>query len=366
MPKSRKEEQYLNHFKMDLDKEMQSRGTYPIVGTYYGYPYSEVERLNPPITPRENLLRYYRGTDYEWVPDVMSDQLDITPHCIPDVDACDFEGGFDAFGVKWIPVPGGDLPSFVEPGFIVLEDIADWKSLSWPDVDSWPWAEYAAKYNDVLKDDDRFRRGVILSGYFERLISLMSFEGAAMALVEDPESVMEFFDKLTELNIAIMRHYIDDFHCDGILIHDDWSAQRSPFFSLQTAQTLLVPYIKRMVDYAHERGVIFTLHSCGNGEDLIPAMLETGADDWQAQANALDLEACYEKLGDAMIFETYPEIPPVSGKELEKALRDIFQKACVRHRGLPVFMEYDPANMPELRRLAYQIGREMVSSGQAK
>lgn len=356
----------MSKIKMDLEKEMQSRGIYSSEGTYYGYPYSEIERLNPPITPRENLKRYLRGEDYEWLPDLLADQLYITPHCIPDVDACDFEGGFDTFGAKWIPVPGGDLPSFVEPGFVVLEDIADWEKLPWPDVESWPWAEYAQKYNKTLKDDDRFRLGVVLSSYFERLISLMSFEGAAMALVEDPCSVADFFDKLTEVNIAIMRHYIDDFHCDGILIHDDWSAQRSPFFSVQMAKELLAPYVKRLADYAHNRDVFFTLHSCGNGEGLIPAILETGADSWQAQANAIDVDACYEKLGDSMMLETYPDIPPVRGKELEEEIRKLYMRLCIKHRGLPLFMNYDPYNMAELRRVAYKVGREMAVSGIAK
>lgn len=35
-----------------------------------------------------------------------------------------------------------------------------------------------------------------------------------MALVEDPEFVEAFFNKLSELNIEIMRHYIEDFGCE--------------------------------------------------------------------------------------------------------------------------------------------------------
>ena len=353
--------------KVDLSKELQSRGTYAIEGTYYGYPYSEVARLTPPITPRENLLRYYHGEDYEWVPDLNSDQIDITPHCIPDVDACDFEGGFDAFGVKWIPVEGGDLPSFVEPGFVLLEDIADWESLKWPDVDSWPWAEYAARYNEAYKNDDRLRRGIVLSSYFERLISIMGFEGAAMAMIEDPESIEAFFDKLSELNIQIIKHYIEDFHCDAIMIHDDWSSQRSPFFSVNTARELLVPQVKKLADYCHGRNVIFTLHSCGNGEWMIPAMKETGADAWQAQFNALDLEACYEACGDDLIIETYPDLPPeIRGEALEDFVRDTLDKACVKHKSLVLFMEYDFDRAPELRRTFYKVGREMAADGKTK
>ena len=359
----------MSKIKMDLSKELESRGIYAIEGTWYGgYPYNEVERLTPPITPRENILRYYRGEDYEWVPDISSDQIEFTPDCIPDVVACGFSGGLDNFGVKWIPVGDGtELPSFVEPGFVLLEDIADWEKLEWPDVESWPWKETAARFNETYKDDDRLRRGVLLSAYFERLISVMGFEGAAMAMVEDPESVEAYFDKLTELNIQTMKHYIEDFHCDAIKIHDDWSAQRSPFFSLSVAQELLAPQVKKLVDYAHERGVIFTLHSCGNGKMLIPAMKEAGIDAWQAQSDALEIEECYELCGDDLMIETDVMIPSdLNGEALEAFIRGIFEKACVKHRATVLLSDWDPERNRVLRKVIYKVGREMAVAGITK
>ena len=197
----------MSKIKFDPEKEMQVRGIYPQTGTWYGNPYMPVEMLTQPITPAENLLRYYRGEDYEWIPDLSSDSLDLTPDCNPDASASDYTGGLDAFGVKWIPVGDGSmLPAFVEPGFFLIDDIADWRTMKWPDVDSWGWEEYGKMFRERHKDDDRLRRGTLLSGYFERLISIMTFEGAAMALITDPDSVKEFFDKLTDLNMQIMDH----------------------------------------------------------------------------------------------------------------------------------------------------------------
>lgn len=342
-------------------KELQGRGMYPVEGLWYGAPYTPVERLTPPITPRENLLRFYKGEKYAWIPDIVSDQIDITPECNPDVKAQGYEGGYDAFGVKWIPVENAELPAFVEPGFILLEDIAEWKNLKWPDPDEWGWQEAAEQYNRTYEGDDRLRRGVILSGYFERLISVMGFEGAAMALLTDPDSVAEFFDKLTELNSRIMDHYIDDLDCESIMIHDDWSAQRSPFFSLETAEELLVPPLKKLVEYAHSRGVIFTLHSCGNGLGLVPAIKKTGADAWQVQIDALDGEAAYEACGDDLMMESYPLIPEgIHGEALEAFLRDTMKTFCICHRGLIDFYDFDADRWPETRKLIYKVGRELA------
>lgn len=353
--------------KIDFEKELQSQGIYPQIGTSYGVPYSPVERLTPPISPAENLMRYYRGEDYEWIPDICSDQIDITPDCIPDVVACGYAGGLDNFGVKWIPVGDGtELPAFVEPGFKLLDDIADWRNLKWPDVDSWDWEGYSCDFNEVHKNDNRLRRGILLSAYFERLISIMTFEEAAVSMITDPESVNAYFDRLTEMNIQIMDHYIKDFGCRSIMIHDDWAAQRAPFFSLQVARELIAPQIKKMADHAHKQGVIFTLHSCGNGLDLIPAMKASGADAWQAQMDAVDIRA-YEACGDDLIFESYPLVPDgIHGEELEKFIEDTLRTYCTSHRGLIEFYDYDFERLPETRKAVYKVGRKLAAEGSCK
>lgn len=345
------------------EKELQFMGEYPKEGTYYGYPYDTIKRLNTPISVAENYKRFYRGEDFEWVPNRLTDVLDITPHCNKDVDACDFEGGYDTFGVKWIPVEGNEeLPSFVEPGFIVLDDIANWRNLEWPDVEAWPWKEYADKYNKAYKDDDRIKNGVILSGYFERLIAMMSFEEAAVALIEDPEEVSAFFEKLTDLNIKIADHYIDDFGCESILIHDDWSAQRSPFFSLETCMEVIEPHLKRLVDHVHEKGVLFTLHSCGNGEKLIPAMKAAGVDGWQAQIAAIDMDSTYEAIDGAFIFEAHSmDIPDdLVGKDLEDYLYKVLKKYNIPHRSCIGCYNYNLERTDEFRKAMYKVGRALA------
>ncbi|OFV68944.1 uroporphyrinogen decarboxylase family protein [Acetobacterium wieringae] len=288
------------------ETELQGQGMYEYEGTWYGLPYAPVERLMPPISPAENFKRCLDGKAFEWIPDGTCDMVDITPHCIPDVDASDYEGGIDTFGVKWVALENG-LPAMVEPGKPALKDISEWKNLAWPDVSSWDWENFGKRYQEKI-GTERIKRGVMLSSYFERLISLMDFEGAAMALVEDPEEVEEFFNKLTDYHIEVVNHYKKYFDVDVIMAHDDWAAQRSPFFSINTVRALLVPQYKRFVQHCHNLGIYFTLHSCGNGKILAPAMIEAGIDSWQLQQNAMDLEEVVDLYGDALGLEAYFEI----------------------------------------------------------
>jgi hypothetical protein len=292
---------------LDLKNELQGKGFYNFEGTWYGLPYTPAERLSTPITPRENIRRCFHGEAPKWLPDGTFDQVDITPDCIPDVVAGGYEGGVDTFGVKWIPLENG-LPAMVPPGNPLLTDIADWSDLIWPDVASWDWDACGKQYQQTL-GTDRWFRGVIMSSYFERLIALMDFEAAAMALLEDPEAVAAFFDKLTDFHIEMIDHYQQHFKVDSIMMHDDWAAQRSPFFSIKVVRELFVPQYQKLVKHCHEKGLKLILHTCGNVRELIPAMIEAGLDGLQIQENAINLEEVIREYGDAISFEAYFDLP---------------------------------------------------------
>lgn len=310
--------------------ELQSSGIYPSEETNYGYPHEEYPILNTPVTPRENFKLFFERGDLYWIPDLGSDVNLIYPDIIPDCFACKFEGGLDSFGVKWIPVESNDqLPSFVEPGKPKLKDIADWRELKFPDVDSWDWEESGSRFTKNL-NPNRMNMGIILSGYFERLISLLDFSEAAMALLEDPESVHEFFKQLTEYNISIIEHYKKHHKVDIILFHDDWGAQRAPFFSKTAVKDIILPYLKLVVDRTHELGMKFILHSCGRAEGFVPEMIEAGVDVWQVQINANpNIYETMKKYKDQILFDVCEVIPEELNEDNDGAtnfIKEFYQR----------------------------------------
>lgn len=290
--------------------ELKSNGFYPNVDTYYGYPWPESPIFQTPVTPKENLRLFLNRKEFYWIPDLINDVNIIYPDIIPDCFAGKFEGGFDSFGVKWIPVTSNEyLPSFVEPGNPKLKDISAWRNLKFPDVDSWDWEASGKKFKKSL-NQNRYNMGIHLSGFFERLISLLDFENAAVALLEDPEEVKAFFEKLVEYNIQILEHYKTYHDIDIALIHDDWGAQRAPFFSHDTVKTLIVPYLKRFVKTAHELDVKVVLHSCGNSEGFVQEMIDAAVDIWQMQLNANpNALKTIEDYKGQILFDIYDGIP---------------------------------------------------------
>ncbi len=261
------------------------------------------------ITSRENWLRFLRGETPQWMPLVSEVQF-IHPAIVPDNMARgavmenqkvspDQFGGPDMYGVQWVydPVVGGSMEAPAVPP--ILKAIEDWPDvIHFPDIDSWDWEGAAARNRDYLSPD-RLRSTTIFTGIFERLISFMGFEEAAMTLIDEDyaEELGGLLTRLTDTNIKLIEKMKQYFDVDLVYFHDDWGGQLSPFFSLQTCREVLVPHLKRVVDYCHSHGILLELHSCGHNDALVPAMVEAGVDAWCGQPMC-DKFALWEQYGE--------------------------------------------------------------------
>jgi len=307
-----------------------------------------------PVTPKENYKMVYRREVPHWLPQ-MSDITMMTPRIDPDnvARAFVFEanplsdeekvGGVDKFGVEWVYVPVAQ-GSMVKPGNPLLEDVNDWKEkVRFPDVDAWDW-EGSKKANADFINNDNFIVVTILTGFFERLISFMDFDKAAVALIDEDQkdAIHELFDALADVYIKMVDHFIDAYHLDCLSLHDDWGSQRSPFFSLATVREMIVPYIKKVADYCHSRGVFFELHSCGKNEKLVPAYIEAGVDAWSGQPMN-DKEMLYEQYGGRIILGVEPDcapkeftLTPVDPEIAVPAAKRFVAKYCPNYAEKPV------------------------------
>lgn len=284
-------------------------------------------RLNTPITPRENFLMLLRGEEPLWMP-LGGDAGTMTPSIVPDnvsrgfvIEAVPFDpnkdgGGPDMFGVEWewVPTAGG---SMVRPGMPKVPDITEWENyITFPDIDSYDWAGSAEANRKNIESNDRLRGATILNGLFERLISFCNMNEAMVAMVDEDcqEGVHRLFDKLADFYPKLIKKFKEYYNIDVLTFHDDWGSQRSPFFSLDTVEEMIVPYLKRIVDATHDMGIYFELHSCGKNEMLVPAMIDAGVDLWAGQPMN-DKRMLVEKYGDKIILGASPEISPEATPE---------------------------------------------------
>ena len=296
--------------------------------------------LNTPILPKENLKMALAGQNPLWIA-TAPDMVGVSPICVPDNKARGFvsdvrpltaeeKGGLDMFGLDWefVAVTGG---SIVRPGEPLLADANEWKEKlagRIPNPDDWAWEETAARILPTI-DDRRMRKSTIFTGFFERLISFMDFSNAILALIDDEQkdAVHEIFDMLCGVYIKIIDNLIKYFNIELLELHDDWGSQRAPLFGEDTIREMIAPYIKRVFDYCHAHGVATTLHSCGKIEDLVPVMVDCGADMWVPQV-CNDIDYVIKTYGDQIVIGINPDKlePGLSEEEIRAKARGLVAK----------------------------------------
>ncbi len=328
-----------------------------------------------PCTPRENLLASLADKQSAYLVNVL-DMQSMNPAFLADnraratvMDGGDPfvpnpEGEQDVFGVTWIydPTING---SMVKPGKPILDDIEDWEEvISFPDPDEWDWAGQAEASREYLSDPLLARKSTIFTGFFERLISFMDFENAAIAMVDDDsqEDVNALFARLADLYVSYVEHFKEYFDIDVLEIHDDWGSQMAPLLSADTIREMILPHLKRVIDRAHSLGVAVELHSCGRIESLVPLMVEAGVDMWMGQ-DINDKKSVVDAWGDKIMVEVeVPELGEDATDEEVWAAAQAFADDFVIP-GKPVALSiYSAArsNRPLLTEALYQISRKKL------
>lgn len=305
-----------------------------------------VHKYATPITPKENIRRLVDRKQPYWFPTGM-DFCDFEPRISPDTVSramvIDMEpspeekGGKDLFGIEWeyIPEAGG---SMVRPGSAIMDDVNDWeKVVKFPDIDALDWDRCKEK-NEILNTSERALHTSILNGLFERLISFMDFENAALALIDEDQqdAIHALLDRVVDMYIDLMEHFLSFMKLDGVLMHDDWGSQRAPFFAPDVCREMIAPHLKRFVDYCHGKGLWFEQHCCGLNELLVPVMIECGVDIWRPQ-HINNIAELREKYGDKIILGLPgPNVSAQStDEEIDRLTREFVEKYAPTFREKP-------------------------------
>ena len=326
----------------------------------------QAPKFNTPITPKENWRLVIEGKKPCWMP-FSTDIQGFRPRIIPDNVVCGLvvDGGAPLgvedysgkgwFDTEWVYVPlvGG---ATVKPGAPQVEDINDWPSLlRFPDIDAYDWEASAAE-NQSFFDRDRPLEVCMLCGFWERLISLMDVANAAVALIDEDQKdgVHSFFDALCGLYDRVIDKYHRYYQPELILMHDDWGTQNAPFFSTAVLREMILPYIKRVVDSCHRRGIRFELHSCGRNEPNVPCMIEAGVDMWCGQT-LNDTTKLMRQYGDKLLFFAFPD--PIPAGATEGEIVAMAEKFFDLHKDDRAIMQNRECNETFMKTV-YQLSRE--------
>lgn len=299
-------------------------------------------------SPRENAIATitHRRPDYLGIDTNMIFPREILDNVARGfvVDGLPFQpvrdaGGPDMFGVQWVfePTVRG---SMVVPGKPMLEDISQWpERLQLPDLGRIDWESIRTRCQPLISAE-KLNATMVFTGYFERLISLLDFENASMALIDEDctEAVHSLFEQLTLYYIDLFGKLCTFCGIDMITFHDDWGHQRAPFFSEDTCREMILPYLTRIVEACHENGMLFELHCCGKVERLVPLMVEAGVDKWDGQT-INDLWGLLERYGDRICITLTEKKPEATQEEADQWVCEILSHLTPdsgKNIGIPV------------------------------
>ena len=108
---------------------------------------------------------------------------------------------------------------------------------------------------------------------------MVGTERLLIALATEPEWVVDIFNTMLDMDIALYDAIWDaGYTFDGIRWPDDMGYKGHQFFSLPMYRELVKPVHQRAIEWAHAKGIVATLHSCGDVNPFIPEFLDMGLD----------------------------------------------------------------------------------------
>lgn len=150
-----------------------------------------------------------------------------------------------------------------------------------------PWDRLKRDY-PKWKAEGRFTQLLIWFGFDVAHSHMIGTENVLVGMLDEPEWITDVFDTYLKTSLDHCQKILDaGYEFDGIFWYDDMGYKGTPFFSRETYRELLQPFHKKAVDWAHERGMVTELHSCGFIEPLLPDILDTGVD----MLNPLEIKA---------------------------------------------------------------------------
>lgn len=123
----------------------------------------------------------------------------------------------------------------------------------------------------------------------------------------------------------------------------------------------LVPYLKKVSDAVHARGMFLELHSCGKNESLVPAYIAAGVDFWCPQ-DINDMDMLVEKYKDAPIWFGMPDVPIAPGTS-DDEIRAIAAQWFDKYKDYKVMIGFKQPNFV-FQAEVYRLSREYLLTKQ--
>jgi len=211
---------------------------------------------------------------------------------------------FDWYGGK--SVESHERTLSADGCFKDCEELSDLNFFDWPDPAKYIDAKECKRRAD-LAPNDRAALGVAWSCHFQDACASFGMETAFMNMAVNPELYEAVDRKIVDFHLRANEIYFESTKgkLHAILIGNDLGSQLAPMISPEMIRRFVIPGAKKLIEQAHSFGLKVIYHSCGAISDIIPDLIEAGADaihPIQAKAVGMEPRSLKTKFGNKVSF----------------------------------------------------------------
>lgn len=176
----------------------------------------------------------------------------------------------------------------------------------WPDPEKYIDVESCRRIVQAQPEDSALM-ALAWSAHFQDSLAAFGMENALIKMMTDPEIYVAVLDKIVDFYLRANEIFYEATrgYLDAVLIGNDFGSQQSLILSPDLLRRYVFPGTKKLIDQAHSYGLKVVHHSCGAIFDIIPDLIELGADvihPIQALARDMDGENLQENFAGKISF----------------------------------------------------------------
>ena len=197
--------------------------------------------------------------------------------------------------------------SLTVPGFFEgMTDPACLSDFPWP-VPREHMDEGKCRAAAVNAPADFAKLGIMWSAHFQDACSAFGMQDALMTMLTAPDMFRAVIDRIVEFYLEAN----EIFYCatkgllHAVLIGNDFGSQTGLMLSPDNLREFVFPGTKVLIDQAHAHGLKVIHHSCGAVAEVIPDLIELGADvihPIQSLASGMEPERLAREFGGGVSF----------------------------------------------------------------
>ena len=176
----------------------------------------------------------------------------------------------DVYGVVWDRSVDRDIGTPVE---WPIHSPADLDKHAWPDPTDESW--YADVPGLIASNPGLFNWYAMGFSLYERAWTMRGMAELLTDMIDRPEFVGEFMDRIVELNLVEIRKALS-LGADSIYFGDDYGMQTGLIMGIKYWRHFIKPRLASMFEPVRQAGKYVFLHSCGRVQELFDDLVEIG------------------------------------------------------------------------------------------